>query len=229
MIAFFHGGGVRKEQVGLSVLPFLAADFAVANIEYRMLDDAVAPAAVLDAVCATRWLVHEAPAEYRVNERDLILTGNSAGGHLALMAGLANEAFGEECTHLRPIRPRAVVNLFGVSNFERFMFEEPVSPGIAWAQRWLGRDRQLARAMSPVRYVRAVSPSVLSVHGTDDRLVPIQQSFELHNKLSEIGIPNQLLRIAGGEHGGYWTAWRSSQLSIVENGIIRFINQQLGL
>ena len=227
LVVMFHGGGARKEQVALSVLPFLAANMAVANVEYRMLEDAAAPAAVYDAVCVTRWLVHEAPEDYRVAERDLVLTGNSAGGHLALMAGLANERFGQECAHLKPVRPRAVVNLFGVSDFERFLFEPPASSGIQWAKRWLRADRQLARAMSPVHYVTRNSPPVLSVHGTKDRWVPIEQSERLHQKLSDAEVPNRLVGVANGEHGGYWTAWIGGQLSDAERAIYSFLDEQL--
>jgi acetyl esterase/lipase len=226
LVVFFHGGAARKEEVSLAVVPFLAAGMAVANVEYRTVEDAPAPAAVHDAVCAVRWLVHAAPSEYKTSESHLILTGNSAGAHLALMAGLANASFGAECSHLKPVRPAAIVNLFGVSDFDRFLYEAPISPAIDWARRWLRGGRKLAREMSPVRYVRAGSPAVLSIHGVDDDLVPLEQSRELHNALEQAGVPNRLVAIPAAGHGGYWTAWPTGQLETVTQAILGFIDGQ---
>ena len=81
--------------------------------------------------------------------------------------------------------------------------------------------------MSPIRYVTRDSPAVLSIHGSNDRLVPLEQSQRLHQKLRDAGISQTLVPIAGGEHGGYWTAWTPAQLPDVERAVMGFLTEQL--
>ena len=47
-------------------------------------------------------------------------------------------------------------------------------------------------------------PPILIIHGSDDKLVPIQQSKVFMEKLAEKGVPHKLLEIPRKGHG-----WRS--------------------
>jgi acetyl esterase/lipase len=84
-----HGGGwnkgVKESQTGFST--FFKAGFAVANIEYRLTGQATAPAAVEDSRCALIYLIRNAKA-LNIDANKIVIMGGSAGGHLALMAGL---------------------------------------------------------------------------------------------------------------------------------------------
>jgi dipeptidyl aminopeptidase/acylaminoacyl peptidase len=55
--------------------------------------------------------------------------------------------------------------------------------------------------VSPLTYVRAGLPPVLTIHGDADPTVPYTQSVRLHKALADAGIPNELMTIAGGRHG----------------------------
>jgi dipeptidyl aminopeptidase/acylaminoacyl peptidase len=74
------------------------------------------------------------------------------------------------------------------------------------AAQWMGslpnRD-EVARRVSPLTYVRAGLPPILTIHGDMDQLVPYQEAVRLHEALSKVSVPNQLLTIPGGKHGGY--------------------------
>src|SRR5438309_8513545 len=87
---FFHGGGWTngtKEASTLSLLPYLQMGWTVVNVEYRMTNVALAPAAVEDARCALRWVYRNA-AQYNFDTSRIITSGQSAGGHLALITGV---------------------------------------------------------------------------------------------------------------------------------------------
>jgi len=61
----------------------------------------------------------------------------------------------------------------------------------------------MARKVSPLTYVRAGLPPIVTVHGTADNGVPYSQSVRLHEALSKAGVPNELVTIPNGGHGVY--------------------------
>jgi hypothetical protein len=89
-LLLFHGGGWvegMKERNVLQLLPYLSAGWAVINVEYRLGRNSPAPAAVEDCRCALRWAYYHAK-EYNFDTSKFVLTGGSAGGHLALITGM---------------------------------------------------------------------------------------------------------------------------------------------
>src|ERR1035438_4882439 len=92
------GGGWlagSKEEALPFCLPFVAHDFVVANVEYRLAGSAPAPAALQDVLAAAKWF-HDHAAEYRLDPNRIVALGFSAGGHLALLSGMlpAQNEFG---------------------------------------------------------------------------------------------------------------------------------------
>src|SRR5262245_12954389 len=81
----FHGGGYRaestKEGFALNVIPWLQMGWNAVNVEYRSSGVALAPAAVEDARCALRWVMQNAK-QYNIDPDRIVITGQSAGGHL---------------------------------------------------------------------------------------------------------------------------------------------------
>jgi fermentation-respiration switch protein FrsA (DUF1100 family) len=61
----------------------------------------------------------------------------------------------------------------------------------------------LARALSPINYVRPHGPAVLTVHGDADPVVPYDHALRLAKALDVAGVPNRLLTIPGGKHGDF--------------------------
>ena len=74
---------------------------------------------------------------------------------------------------------------------------------------WLGSQPDpvtIAKRVSPLTYVRAGLPPILSIHGDADPVVPYDHSVRLHRALTAAGVPNELVTIKGGGHGQFTDA-----------------------
>ncbi len=216
-ILFIHGGGWvegRKEQDVLLILPYLAMGWSVVNVEYRLAKNSLAPAAVEDTRCALRWVYNHA-ADYKFDTSKIVLTGFSAGGHLALITGMLpeNSEFDHGCptdNSVRwtkgiepPMKVAAIVNWFGITDLNDILTGANAKH---YAIEWFGSlpNRQaLAQQISPLSNVRSDTPPIMTIHGDSDDLVPYSQAVNLKNALDKAGVDNQLMTIKGGKHGGF--------------------------
>jgi len=217
VIMVIHGGGWvvgNRESAALRTLPYMQMGFAVVNIEYRLARTALAPAAVEDALCALQWIGKNAK-RYKFDLSKVVVTGDSAGGHLALTTAMmpsdspyTNQCAGAEPTWSGPYvnaapKVAAVVNWFGITDLADML----QGPNIrSYAVSWFGSmpDRMdLARKLSPLAYVRAGGPAVLTIHGDNDPLVPYAHALRLKQAMDKAGQKNQLVTIKGGGHGDF--------------------------
>jgi acetyl esterase/lipase len=199
-VIVIHGGGWiqgSKEQViERFCVPFVQKGFVVANVEYRLAAIAAAPAALNDVLKAAQWF-HDHAADYKVDEKKIVVTGGSAGGHLALMVGMlpASAGFGPET------RVAAVVNFYGITDVPDQLEGANLRD---YAVTWIPEqpDRMdLARRLSPLTYVRKKLPPVLTIHGDADPIVPFDQGVRLNKALKEAHDDTELIAVAGGKHG----------------------------
>src|ERR1700688_3527520 len=100
-IIFMHGGfwaAGSKEASLMNLMPWFEMGWNVVNVEYRLAKVALAPAAVEDCMCALRFINNQAKT-YNVDVNRIVVTGESAGGHLALTLGMIPESVGlaREC------------------------------------------------------------------------------------------------------------------------------------
>lgn len=202
---FIHGGGWvngSKEGSALSVLPYLEMGLNVVNVEYRLARVAPAPAAVEDCRCALRWVLQNAKT-YGIDVNRLVVSGQSAGGHLALMTGMlpASAGLDRQCPGPDDLKVAAIVNWYGIADVNELLEGQHMKP---YAVAWLGSapDRELiATRVSPLTYVRAGLPPVFTIHGDADPTVPYSHSVRLHEALTTVGVPNELMTMPGGKHG----------------------------
>jgi acetyl esterase/lipase len=214
----FHGGGWvagNRESASLAVaLPWLQMGFAVVNVQYRLAKTALAPAAVEDALCALQWVGSNAD-QYHFDLSKVVVAGNSAGGHLALATGMipSDSPFTNQCAANEPawsgpyknVAPKvaAVVNWYGITDVADMLQGPNVR---SYAVQWFGslpNRLELAHQVSPISYVRASGPAVLTIHGDADPLVPYAHALRLREAMNKAGEKNELLTIKGGGHGGF--------------------------
>lgn len=206
-LIYIHGGGWvqgAKESSALSVLPYLELGWAVVNVEYRLARVSLAPAAVEDCRCALRWVIKNAK-EYGFDPSRLVVTGHSAGGHLSLTTGTvpASAGLDRQCPGSEDLKVAAVINWYGITDVVDLL-DGPNQQSYAVA--WLGSlsDREaVARRVSPLTYVRSGLPPVLTIHGDADPVVPYSHALRLKAALDQAGVPNELVTVPGGKHGGF--------------------------
>src|ERR687884_71273 len=77
----------------------------------------LSPAAVEDCLCALRFINNQAKT-YDIDTTRIVLTGESAGGHLALTTGIIPETAGldRECAGAALPRVAAIINWFGITD-----------------------------------------------------------------------------------------------------------------
>jgi acetyl esterase/lipase len=204
-LVFIHGGGWTggtKEARDIGILPYLDMGMNVVNVEYRLARVAPAPAAVEDCRCALRFIIQHAK-EYGIDVNRIVVSGDSAGGHLALTTGMLPASAGLDrlCPGPDNLKVAAIVNWYGISDVNELLDGPNMK---SYAVTWLGSapDRdQIAKRVSPLTYVRAGLPPVLTIHGDADPTVPYTQSVRLHKALADAGVVNELMTIPGGKHG----------------------------
>jgi acetyl esterase/lipase len=215
VLMYFHGGGWTtgsKENSLLAQLPYLQMGWTVVNVEYRMVNVALAPAAVEDARCALRWIYRNAK-EYNFDTTKIVTSGASAGGHLSLTTGMLPASAGMEniCPGNRGAGPQntdelkvaAIVDWYGITDVNELLAGPNMRTfAVAWLGSMLNRDA-IAKQVSPLTYVRAGLPPILSIHGDADPTVPYTQKQRLHQALDKVGVEHDLYTIPGGKHGGF--------------------------
>jgi len=216
-LILFHGGGWvdgQKERNVLFLLPYLSLGWAAVNVEYRTGHQSPAPAAVEDCRCALRWITNHT-REYSLDPSKFVLTGTSAGGHLSLITGMlpAQNPFDRQCpieggarwntAAVPELKVAAIVNWFGIADVADLV-DGPNARN--YVREWFGNlsnPEQLAKQLSPITYVRAGLPPIITIHGEDDDVAPYNHSVRLHAALDKAGVPNRLVTIHGRKHGGF--------------------------
>jgi acetyl esterase/lipase len=213
-MVFYHGGGWiagAKEAAVMSLMPWLEMGWNVVNVGYRLVRVAEAPAAVEDALCALRFLTAQAKT-YNIDVSKIVVSGESAGGHLALAAGMipASAGFTNICagggfagSENAVPKVAAIVNWYGITDVAD-MLGGPNAR--SYAVQWLGSGKgreEVAKSVSPLTYVRSGLPPILSIHGDADPIVPYMQAKRLQEALGKAGGNHELHTVAGGGHGNF--------------------------
>ncbi len=217
-IVFIHGGGWyagNRQGYRDDIEAAAKRGYVAATISYRLMQfdesrkenttaSPIFPAQLHDCKAAIRWLRAHA-GQYRVDPDRIGVTGGSAGGHLSLLVGLtdANAKLEGEAGNLeQSSRVQAVVNVFGPTE----MTQCEATSSVDWIFRlFLGGEPEQAAATyseaSPLTYVSSDDPPVLTLHGDQDKLVPIAQAKLLDEKMKAVGAQHRLIVFEGAGHG----------------------------
>ncbi len=179
---------------------------------------------ILDHVQRAVRYIRAHASEFGVDPEKLGVTGGSAGGHLALMLGLAPEpgdATADDPVQRQPAKVGAVACFFPPTDF--LNWGKPGQNALELAHlkfvfaafdfrrfdERTGRfervsteeQLRLQRQVSPIYHVSPDDAPVLIIHGDADRLVPLQQAELLIERLKQTGVPCKLIVKHGAGHG----------------------------
>ncbi|MFI6996447.1 S9 family peptidase [Nocardia sp. NPDC050175] len=201
LLVIIHGGPTASAlpTLSLGTQYWTSRGFAVVDVnyggstgygrEYRdLLKDAWGIVDVADCIAAASWLGEHG----RVDPQRLAIRGGSAGGYTTL-AALA-----------RPDTPFAAgADHYGVADLEALAadthkFESRYLDGLIGqypAHRDIYRDR------SPIHHVDQLRKPLIVLQGSDDPIVPLNQSQMIVEALRERRIPVAFLVFEGEQHG----------------------------
>jgi len=164
---------------------------------------------------------------FHIDPNRIGIAGGSAGGHLSLMIGLApqdGKPDHKDPVMREPSRVQAVACFFPPTDFLNYgkpgrdtdqALREELKPFSApFDFQRLDKDKkmfvpitnqarrlEIFRQISPVTHVSSDDPPTLIIHGDADKLVPIQQSQLLMDKLKAAGVTAELIIKNGAKHG----------------------------
>ncbi len=243
VIVQIHGGAFKMGdkadmQVNAS-LEGLKRGYAVVSINYRLSGEAIFPAQIQDCKSAIRWVRANA-ATYNFNANAIAVWGGSAGGNLSALLGtsgdvkeledltLGNEKFSS--------RVQAVVDWFGPINFNTLdsqfrvsgkgkpNHDDANSPESEVMGKKITEAKDLVQKANPTTYISADDPDFFIQHGTNDPLIPTQQSIEFAKSLEQVlgKARVSISFLEGAGHGG-------PQFSSPENvdKVFIFLDKQL--
>ena len=225
-IVYLHGGGWAvgsRRRFGRAFASWsptaldriAQAGFAVASVDYRLSGEARFPAQLHDVKAAIRW-VRGNSSRLGIDPARMVTWGESAGGHLAMLAALTGDrpdlegSIGE---HLgEPTAVSGVIDWYGPMNLLSIGSQHPPGSGKrpddagSWESTMVGvplqSDPARTLAASPISYVHAGAPPAQIHHGNADTLVPYAQSVEFADALRAAGGKVELITVEGTDH--FW-------------------------
>jgi acetyl esterase/lipase len=181
-----HGGAWmigRKEQQGLPLMYRMATrGWVCVAINYRLSPEATWPDHLIDCKRALRW-VREHIAEYGGDPDLVVVTGGSAGGHLAAMIGLtANDPEFQPGFEQVDTGVLAFVPFYGVFDWtDRYGLRGARHPMMRRLERYIVKVAHheaphIYHRGSPMSHIDGDVPPAMILHGTSDTLVPVAEA-----------------------------------------------------
>jgi acetyl esterase/lipase/acylphosphatase len=221
VIMYIHGGAwMSGSKTAGSAAAGLKKGYAIVAVVYTLSQEEKFPKQIFEIKAAIRWVRANAK-EYKLNPDKIAIWGDSAGGHLAALAGVSGDVNDlDDLTMGNPrqsSRVQAVVDWYGPTDFltiDRQRKEAGITnplvsdPNTSPETQLLGSPAakvpELAKKVSPANFISPDDPPIFIQHGKVDTIVPYQQSVDFEAKLVKfLGREKVTLElIEGAGHGG---------------------------
>jgi acetyl esterase/lipase len=226
-----HGGAWisgDKRQQALPLMHHLAANgWVCVAPNYRLSPGATFPEHLVDVKLALKW-VREHVAEHGGDPSFVVITGGSAGGHLASMVALTAGDTGYQ-PGFEDVDTSVVacVPFYGAYDLLGRYGGRGADGMYGGAARWLMKadpvaDRAAFERASPLDRVGPQAPPFMVVHGTLDSLVPVAEGRAFAAALREQSHePVVYLELPGAEHA--FEVFHSIRSEATVRGVHRFL------
>lgn len=243
-------GGYRSEYAWYPLyrdraLPFVQAGYTVFLVQHGAPPRYTVPDAFAHVQRAIRFVRFHAQ-DYGIDPDKLGITGTSSGGHLALLAALADDMpdakaqdpidrvssriqaaavfcpptdflnYGSSGHSIR--QEKALLQNLELHTSFRYQLYDTLT------QEFTTLDTKATRIMdsllSPAQRVDAADPPVYIAHGTADEVVPVQQSESVIAKLKAAKVPAVLAKKQGAQH-----VWKT--MNQEEDAFVAWFDQHL--
>jgi acetyl esterase/lipase len=226
-----HGGAWcvgSKDEQGIPLMLHLAArGWVCVTANYRLSPHATFPEHLVDLKRALAW-IREYGAEYGADPGFVIVTGGSAGGHLAtLMALTANEPEYQPGFEDADTSVQGCVSFYGVYDFtdrhrtqlhdglRRVLERRVLKASLDEAPEAYGKA-------SPLDRIHSDAPPFLVIHGDLDSLAPVEQARHFCAAFRATAqAPLVYFEVAGAQHA--FEIFPSLRTAHVVHGVERFV------
>lgn len=208
--------------------------YVTAILQYRESSIASYPAPVEDAKTGVRFLRMHAE-EYHIDPENIVIMGDSSGGHTALAAGITAE---EDCMDTEiysgvSCSVKAIVDLYGVTDICQ-KTDFPTTPnqgepdsreGMLIGGNNVYEHPELSGPVIISNYVKEEKeiPPILMMHGTADDTVSCDQSIRLYKKFLEEGKNVTFYLVENAGHGDI-AFWTEKNMDIIDGFIRKYIS-----
>ncbi len=225
VILVISGGWVSNHD---QIQPILAFDlikrgYTVFAVVHGSQPKFTIPECVADMNRAVRYIRAHA-TDFHIDPNRIGVSGASAGGHLSLMLGCAEDTCdpkAKDPVDRASSRVQAVACFFPPTDFLNYGKPGVKSLGIEPNHQFkppfdfrkqeagtklfvpvdLETREQICKDISPIYHVTKDDAPVMIIHGDADELVPLQQSEIIIDKLKEAGVTSELVVKKGVGHG----------------------------
>lgn len=203
--AWVHGSRTLQGYALMSHLAELG--WVCLSIQYRVAPHHRWPAHITDVKTAVAWA--RANVDKFGGDRNFVaVAGSSAGGHLSALAGLTGNDPGMQ-TELpagSDTSVDAVVGIYGRydwedrSTAERVRFVDFLERVVV--KRRIDRHPEVFRDASPIARVHRDAPPFLVIHGSNDRVIPVEQARSFVERLRSVSHSVvSYMELPGAGHG----------------------------
>ncbi len=225
LVIFIHGGywvtttppnnDANRKNLPPSIMALLSHGYAIASLDYRGVMQNCAGGVpcsqneiLSDIKGEIGQLYYNAAPDRLLNEVHLI--GFSAGGHLAMMAGMTHLSDAHPANGSLNVKPNSITSLAGPTDLAAMWNANSAGPlGRAVIERYsavYGSAPDNAR-VSPIGQLGvdpngAVDPPLNLLYSTDDEVVPYAHGVALKNAAQAAGISVTFTTLTGVDHTG---------------------------
>ena len=211
LVLFIHGGAwIMGDKESYKNGVKAAADsygLAGASINYRYISEEVSIHDILDDIDRALECIRKKGEENGVKINKVLLTGDSAGGHLSLLYAYSR-------AKTAAITPACVVsnsgpadltdenfyinNAMGDEEFVAKLFSYACGKTFTYAERATAKVE--LEKVSPLFYVNENTVPTVINHGMKDSIVPYSNAVSLNDKLTEYGVTHILNSYPNSDH-----------------------------
>lgn len=228
LVIFIHGGawmaGSRK--MGTRWCNRLVDEgFAAATISYRLAPKHRWPSMLEDTQAAVRYMRANA-SRFGIDPNRIAAMGESAGGHLALLAGMVESNGSNRDNPRYSSRVQAVLNVFGPTDMSRDFPGTQLGEMVALnvIGKPYAQAGPLVKEFSPLSNITRNAPPTTTIHGDSDKTVPVSQARYLHEALGNVGVDHELHIVPGMNH---FVDFNNASHKAVVDKAIAFIKSKL--
>lgn len=202
-VVFIHGGGWKQgnpDQM-MPLARYFATRGAVGiSVQYRLAKERGGTTiydCLADCKSAVRYIRANA-AKMGIDPNQIALGGDSAGGHLAAAVGILRDFDDAKDDSNVSCVPNAMILLNPVVDMTTVPWLKEVPGYVAGSSSETPAER--LKGMSPIAEIRKNLPPVLLMHGTADKVVPIEQAERFDKEYVKAGNTCKFISMDGVDH-----------------------------